>query len=100
MALDLSAHGVAVVGRIDLLAMPTMPPHLTRDVLSQLTQLVLPLVLVLFAESWGTMRTLALRNGDRVEPNRELGAFGLANLGAALVQGMPVGAGFSAGSAS
>jgi MFS superfamily sulfate permease-like transporter len=46
------------------------------------------------------VRTLALRNGDHVEPNRELAAFGIANLGAALVQGMPVGAGFSAGSAS
>ena len=100
MALDLPAKGVAVVGRIDLLALPTMPPALGRDVLSHLASLVLPLVLVLFAESWGTVRTLALRNGDRVEPNRELAAFGIANLGAALVQGMPVGAGFSAGSAS
>lgn len=100
MALDLPAHGVATVGSIDLLAMPTMLPHLNWDVLSHLTALVLPLVLVLFAESWGTVRTLALRNGDRVEPNRELAAFGFANLGAALVQGMPVGAGFSAGSAS
>jgi MFS superfamily sulfate permease-like transporter len=100
MALDLPARGVATVGSIDLLAMPTMLPHLSWDVLSHLTALVLPLVLVLFAESWGTVRTLALRNGDRVEPNRELAAFGVANLGAALAQGMPVGAGFSAGSAS
>ncbi len=100
MALDLPARGVAVVGRIDLLAMPTLPAKLGWDELSHLTGLVLPLVLVLFAESWGTVRTLALRNGDRVEPNRELAAFGLANLGAAIVQGMPVGAGFSAGSAS
>lgn len=100
LALDLPAHGVATVGSIDLLAMPTRLPPLSWDVLSHLTALVLPLVLVLFAESWGTVRTLALRNGDRVEPNRELAAFGFANLGAALVQGMPVGAGFSAGSAS
>ncbi len=100
MALDLPARGVAVVGRIDLLAMPTLPAKLGWDELSHLAGLVLPLVLVLFAESWGTVRTLALRNGDRVEPNRELAAFGLANLGAAVVQGMPVGAGFSAGSAS
>jgi MFS superfamily sulfate permease-like transporter len=100
IGLNLPARGVAVVGRIDLLALPTLPPALGRDVLSHLASLVLPLVLVLFAESWGTVRTLALRNGDTVEPNRELAAFGIANLGAALVQGMPVGAGFSAGSAS
>ncbi len=100
LALDLPAKGVAVVGRIDLLALPTMPAKLGWEKLSHLTGLVLPLVLVLFAESWGTVRTLALRNGDRVEPNRELAAFGFANLAAAVVQGMPVGAGFSAGSAS
>jgi MFS superfamily sulfate permease-like transporter len=100
MAFDLPAHGVATVGAIDVLARPTLPPPLGWDVLSHLTELVLPLVLVLFAESWGTVRTLALRNGDRVEPNRELAAFGFANLAAALMQSMPVGAGFSAGSAN
>jgi MFS superfamily sulfate permease-like transporter len=46
------------------------------------------------------MRSLALRHGDRVEPSREMGALGLANIAAALVHGMPVGAGFSAGSAA
>ena len=100
IAFDLPAKGVAVVGPIDLLALPTMPRALGRAELAHLTGLVLPLVLVLFAEIWGTVRTLALRNGDRVEPNRELTAFGIANLGATLLQGMPVGAGFSAGSAS
>src|SRR5471030_413734 len=94
------AMGIAASMALDLPAMPTLPAKLGWEELSHLTGLVLPLVLVLFAESWGTVRTLALRNGDSVEPNRELAAFGLANLGAAVVQGMPVGAGFSAGSAS
>lgn len=96
----LAARGVAVVGSIDMaLSWPVLQP-LPWASLLQLVELVLPLVLILFAESWGTMRALALRHGDTIEPNRELGALGLANLGAALVQGMPVGAGFSAGSAS
>jgi MFS superfamily sulfate permease-like transporter len=46
------------------------------------------------------MRSLALIHGDKVEPNRELVALGVANLAAALVQGLPTGAGFSAGAAS
>jgi MFS superfamily sulfate permease-like transporter len=46
------------------------------------------------------MRALALKHGDRLSPNHELGALGAANLAAAAVQGMPVGAGFSAGSAN
>ena len=98
--LDLPARGVAVVGAIDLGPRLPVLPHLSVDTLSRLVQLTLPLVLILFAESWGTMRALALRHGDAVAPDRELGALGLANLASALVGGMPVGAGFSAGSAN
>lgn len=97
---DLPAHGVAVVGAIDLmprwdgLALPDWREG------SRLLQLAAPLVLILFAESWGTMRGLALRHGETVNPDREMGALGIANIAAAAVQGMPVGAGFSAGSAA
>lgn len=98
--LDLPALGVASVGAIDLV--PRWEPIDWPDwqQLSRLAQLAAPIVLILLAESWGTMRSLALRHGDRVEPNREMAALGLANVGAAIVQGMPVGAGFSAGSAA
>ena len=98
--LDLPARGVANVGMIDL------TPHWEGmfwpdwQQLSHVAQLAVPIVLILFAESWGTMRNLALRHGDKVEPNREMAALGLANIAAAMVQGMPVGAGFSAGSAA
>lgn len=98
--LDLPARGVAVVGVIDITpALPALP-DLSWRTLSHLAEMVLPLVLILFAESWGTMRALALRHGDTIEPSRELAALGAANLAAAAVQGMPVGAGFSAGSAA
>jgi MFS superfamily sulfate permease-like transporter len=99
-ALDLSGHGVAVVGAMTVRPdWPTLP-HLSFATLSRLGQMVVPLVLILFAESWGTMRALALRHGDTIAPDRELGALGIANIAAALVQGMPVGAGFSVGSAN
>lgn len=100
MAFDLPRYGLAETGALTLsLDWPRMP-QLSLSDLSRLIQLTLPLVLILFAESWGTMRALALRHGDAIEPDRELGALGLANFGAALVQGMPVGAGFSAGNAN
>ena len=57
-------------------------------------------MIILVAESWGSIRSLALINGDEVEPNRELFALGAANLASGLLQGMPVGAGFSVSSAS
>ncbi len=46
------------------------------------------------------MRTMALPHGDTLSPNRELLVLGACNIGAALMQGMAVGAGFSATSAN
>ena len=100
VAFDLPAQGVAVVGQINTsLVMPSVPIF-SFEQWSRLGQLALPLAMILFAESWGTISALALRHNDEVNANRELGALGFANFASALVQGMPVGAGFSAGSAS
>jgi MFS superfamily sulfate permease-like transporter len=97
---DLPQHGVAIVGAIDTALPRPRWPLLDRAQFTLLLQFTLPLGMILFAESWGTIRALALRHGDRVDATRELGALGVANLASALVQGMPVGAGFSAGAAS
>ena len=56
--------------------------------------------MLVFAESWGSMRTMALRHGDTLNPDRELMVLGACNMVSALFQGMPVGAGFSATSAN
>lgn len=98
--LDLPAHGVKVIGPIALELGRPVVSGLDWVQVAHLAQVVPPLVLILFAESWGTMRSLALRHGDAIAPDRELAAIGVANLAAAAVQGMPVGAGFSAGAAS
>lgn len=89
---------IALAGPVTL-TMPSLalPP---LSLLPRLFQLAAPIALILFAESWGTMRSLALKHGDPMDADRELGALGIANLAAAVAQGMPVGAGFSAGSAN
>jgi len=98
--LQLAQHGVALVGRIDArLEWPSLSQP-GWSTLTRLAQYAVPLVLILFAESWGTIRTLALRHADPVDANRELAGLGFANMASAFAQGMPVGAGFSAGSAS
>lgn len=98
--LHLDAHGVALVGAVPLaMAWPAFSAVRWQEI-AGLLPYTLPMVLILFAESWGTIRSLALRHGETVTANRELGALGAANLASALVQGMPVGAGFSAGAAS
>jgi MFS superfamily sulfate permease-like transporter len=97
--IDLHAFGIATAGTVTLaLPAPALPASFAEW--SSLVQLAAPIALILFAESWGTMRALALKHGDRLSADRELGALGGANIVAALVQGMPVGAGFSAGSAN
>lgn len=98
--LDLQAGGVEVVGSV---AAPTFAPHLPaldRDAWLRVAELAVGLVVLLFAESWGSMRSLALQRGDTLDANRELLALGAANLASGLLQGMPVGAGFSASAAN
>jgi anti-anti-sigma factor len=97
---DLPAHHVALVGTIAI-ALPTPSwPSLSLDDWSRIIELSVPLFLILFAESWGSIRSLALLHGDKVVANRELMALGFANVAAGLLHGMPVGAGFSASSAA
>lgn len=100
IALDLQQRGVAVVGAIDLSSNWASITAVSFDDLSQAVRFAPPLVLILFAESWGTVRGLSLRHGETVDANRELRTLGLANLASAAFQGMPVGAGFSAGAAN
>ena len=99
-ALDLAGHGVALVGPVSV---AVTWPEISLFQISRLREVlpyIFPLVLILFAESWGTIRSLSLRHGESVPANRELFALGAANIASAAVQGMPVGAGFSAGSAA
>jgi MFS superfamily sulfate permease-like transporter len=98
--IDYRAAGIPVVGDIAFqFAVPTVPRLGTREWLGVVSA-SLPLALVIFVESWGTCRTLALRHGDSLSPNRELVAIGLANLVGASAGGQPVGAGFSGSSAN
>ena len=55
---------------------------------------------ILYAESYGSIRTFALRHDEPVQPNRDLLALGVANAVAGLFQGTPVGAGYSGTSAN
>ncbi len=97
---DLDGYGVARVGYLDVTPVAPGLPDLSLEAWETLARAALPLVLILFAESWGSMRNLGLRHGDRLDPQRELFALGLANIASGLLRGLPVGAGFSASSAN
>ena len=97
---DLSALHISMVGQFDL-DMPRVGiPDLSKQQWLNAAELAGGLLVIIFAESWGSIRSLALQHGDAVEPNRELFALGAANFVSGLIRGMPVGAGFSASSAN
>ncbi|MGJ7529294.1 SulP family inorganic anion transporter [Variovorax sp. GB1P17] len=104
IALDVSglchAWGVAAVGPISLDFSHPGVPSLDRAQWLGLGELAFAMALILYAESYGSIRTFAMRHGDNVSANRDLLALGGANLLSALFQGMPVGAGYSATSAN
>ena len=94
------AWGIAPVGTLAIGgSRPALPSLALADWL-RVGQLAMALALILYAESYSSIRSLALRHGDAVSPNRDLVALGVANALSALFQGMPVGAGYSASSAN
>ncbi len=98
--LDIKSRGVDLVGPIALsLAAPVLP-DLSRIQWFSLGELSLAMLLLLFAESYGAIRSMALKHGDAISPDRDLLAFGAANLLSGIFRGMPVGAGYSATSAN
>jgi MFS superfamily sulfate permease-like transporter len=97
---DLPRHGVGIVGPIHLALTTPALPALSRAAWLRLGELGLALAMVLYSESYGSIRSFAVKHGDAVAPNRDLLALGAANLASALFSGAPVGAGYSATSAN
>lgn len=93
---DLSSFKISSVGPFSLALPQPGIPDLTLKQWLNAAELAGGLLVIIFSESWGSIRGLAMRHGDQVEPNRELFSLGVANLVSGLTQGMPVGAGFSA----
>lgn len=92
--------GIALVGPIKLApSLPHLPMIASKD-WAKLAQFAFPIAVVILAESWATVRTLAAARGDPVSPQREIAALGLANLATGLFRGLPVGAGFSISNAN
>ncbi len=98
--LNLPQYGVELVGTIPLqLVMPSLPSLSYSDWMN-LGELAIAMVMILYAESYGSIRSFALKHGDTVDPDRDLLAIGAANLLSGMFHGMPVGAGYSATSAN
>jgi len=56
----------------------------------RLVEFALALMFILYAESYSSIRTFALKHDDSVQPNRDLIALGAANIVSGAFQGTPV----------
>ncbi|MCW3481907.1 SulP family inorganic anion transporter [Neisseriaceae bacterium JH1-16] len=98
--LNLTGYGVPQVGTVTIhWDIPSLP-GLSRVQWSRLGELAVAMLLILYAESYSSIRYFALKHGQDTTPNRDLAALGVANLIAGLMHGMPIGAGYSASSAN
>jgi len=89
----LEAHGVHTVGRV-----PTGLPSLTlpnSSLIGQLWPPALGIALMSFTETVAAARAFVQSGEPLLQPNRELLATGIANVGGALLGSMPAGGGTS-----
>ena len=98
--LHLEQYGVHLVGHMELEVPTPGLPILAHAEWTRLGELALAMVMILYAESYSSIRTYALKHGDQTNANRDLFAFGISNIVSGLFHGMPVGAGYSATSAN
>jgi SulP family sulfate permease len=93
--LGLGAQGVALVGEVPS-GLPTLAlPSLEPEIWSSLLPAAVLISLVGFVESVSVAQTLAAKRRQRIDPDQELIAMGLANIGAGTSGGSPVSGGFS-----
>jgi len=87
--------GIAVVGEVPAGLPSPKLPILSWESFRALLPIALTISLVSFMESISVAKAFARRNRYKVDPNRELIALGLANVGGSFFGGYPVTGGFS-----
>jgi sulfate permease, SulP family len=94
-ALDLSQHGVEIVGTVPSgLPSVSVPSIGSGDVIPLLAAAA-GMALVIFSESLGTAQNFATKYGYAIDPNQELVALGVANAGSGFLGGLAGGGSLS-----
>jgi SulP family sulfate permease len=89
ITLGLGEQGVATVGGVPG-GLPSLNMASSAAHWEQLVKPALLIAFIVFLVSMSSAQTLALKRGERIDSNRELGGLGLANIGSALSGAFPV----------
>jgi high affinity sulfate transporter 1 len=94
-ALDLSQHGVAIVGDVPS-GLPSLGiPDIQRGDVGALIVAAAGMLLVIFSESLGAAEAFAAKHGYDIDPDQELIALGVANVGSGVMGGLAGGGSLS-----
>ena len=88
---DFAAHGIHVIGAVDLSIPNAVWPGLKFTEAAPLFIAAIGIALLVFSEGVVLARSVADRHGYAIDPDRELVAFGAANVAAGLVCSFSVG---------
>jgi high affinity sulfate transporter 1 len=89
-ALGLDAHGVALVGEVPTGFQFVSWSGVTFDRLVEMVPGALAIVVVGFAESVAIAKSYAAKHRYQIDPNKEMIAYGAANIGSGVLQGYTV----------
>ena len=93
--LDLSSHGVAIVGKVPSGLPSVGVPSVPSENIPTLIAAAGGMLLVIFSESLGAAQTFAVKHGYEIDPNQELIALGAANTGSGFLGGLAAGGSLS-----
>jgi high affinity sulfate transporter 1 len=94
-ALDLSSHGVAIVGKVPSGLPSVSVPSIPAGNIATLIAAAGGMLLVIFSESLGAAENFATKHGYEIDPNQELIALGVANAGSGFLGGLAAGGSLS-----
>ena len=93
--IDLSSHGVDIVGAVPSGLPSVSLPSLASENIPTLMAAAGGMLLVIFSESLGAAQNFAAKYDYEIEPNQELIALGVANAGSGFLGGLAAGGSLS-----
>lgn len=97
---SLGDKGIHIIGDIPSGLAPPRIPDLSLEQWLMLIPSAMAITLVIFSEAVGPARSFASKHHYEVDENQELIGLGMANMGAGLFQGFPIGASLSKSAAN